>query len=139
MNSGSRQDEKIHDLQLATGESPGEANNAIKEPDPENGQADSTASSDLPGDDVNSKHENDTKIPKRSTAHNVALVFILCLAQVMLQSTLSQSLVPLSYINESFGLADPGEESWPTAAFSLTVGTFILPAGRLGDMYGHKR
>lgn len=25
------------------------------------------------------------------------------------------------------------------AAYSLTVGTFILPAGRLGDLYGHKR
>jgi MFS family permease len=28
--------------------------------------------------------------------------------------------------------------SWYVAGYSLTVGTFILIAGRLGDMYGHK-
>lgn len=29
--------------------------------------------------------------------------------------------------------------SWFSAGFSLTVGTFILIAGRLGDVFGHKR
>lgn len=26
-----------------------------------------------------------------------------------------------------------------TAAYSMTLGTFILPAGRLGDIVGHKK
>lgn len=38
----------------------------------------------------------------------------------------------------SFNVTDEAELSWYPAAFSLTVGTFILPAGRLGDMYGHR-
>ena len=28
---------------------------------------------------------------------------------------------------------------WSVAAYSLTVGSFILITGRLGDVYGHKR
>lgn len=42
-------------------------------------------------------------------------------------------------VGDSFGVTNDGELSWYLAAYSLTVGTFILPAGRLGDMYGHKR
>ncbi|KAK5173206.1 uncharacterized protein LTR77_003328 [Saxophila tyrrhenica] len=37
-----------------------------------------------------------------------------------------------------FGVTDEAELSWYPEAFSLTLGTFILPAGRLGDVYGHK-
>ena len=66
---------------------------------------------------------------KRSLLHDIALIFVLCLAQILLQASLSQSIIPLSYIDDSLGVADPGQESWLTAAFSLTVGTFILPAG----------
>ena len=32
-------------------------------------------------------------------------------------------------IRDSFGVQDPGQLSWNLAAFSLTVGTFILPLG----------
>ena len=66
---------------------------------------------------------------KRTLVHDIALVFILCLAQVLLQASLSQSILPLEYIDESLGVTDHGQQSWLTAAFSLTVGTFILPAG----------
>ncbi|KAL8979183.1 MAG: hypothetical protein Q9177_006208 [Variospora cf. flavescens] len=34
---------------------------------------------------------------------------------------------------------DIASRSWVIAAYSLTVGTFILPAGRWGDLFGHKR
>lgn len=37
-----------------------------------------------------------------------------------------------------FILANISIKGWFAAAYSLTVGTFILIAGRLGDLYGHK-
>lgn len=57
----------------------------------------------------------------------------------MTQAGLAQVIAPLRLIGASFGTQDPGQLSWFPAAYALTVGTFILPAGRLGDLYGHKR
>jgi MFS family permease len=34
---------------------------------------------------------------------------------------------------------NPGQQAWFAAAYSLTVGTFILISGRIGDIMGHKR
>jgi MFS family permease len=42
-------------------------------------------------------------------------------------------------IAKSFGISNPGIESWLIAGYSLTVGTFILLSGRLGDVFGYKR
>lgn len=42
-------------------------------------------------------------------------------------------------IGDSFGLTTAGERSWLLAGYSLSIGTFILVAGRLGDEFGHKR
>jgi MFS family permease len=42
-------------------------------------------------------------------------------------------------IGESFGLATAGQQSWLLAGYSLSIGSFILVAGRLGDEFGHKR
>ncbi|TIC08019.1 putative MFS multidrug transporter [Wallemia mellicola] len=48
-------------------------------------------------------------------------------------------VITKDFIAETFNIAqDAGEQSWIIAAHSLTVGTFVLPAGRLGDMYGNK-
>lgn len=74
-----------------------------------------------------------------SGIHEIAFIFIVCLSQFLALSGLAQSIAPLHIIGDSFGISNPGELSWYPAAFSLTVGTFILPAGRLGDMYGHKK
>ena len=74
-----------------------------------------------------------------SGLHEACFIFIICLSQFLALSGLAQSIAPLHIIGDSFGINNPGELSWYPAAFSLTVGTFILPAGRLGDMYGHKK
>ena len=42
-------------------------------------------------------------------------------------------------IGGSFGVSDPGKLTWSVAGYSLTVGTFILFSGRLGDVFGYKR
>ncbi|KAF4611339.1 hypothetical protein G7Y89_g15674 [Cudoniella acicularis] len=66
-------------------------------------------------------------------------VAVLSMSQLMTQAGLAQVIVPLHIIGDSFGSQSPGQLSWFPAAYSLTVGTFILPAGRLGDLYGHKK
>lgn len=90
-------------------------------------------------------HNGDFLIPdppfeNLSTLRKLAMVFLIIMTQLLTQASLSQSIVPYHYIARSFGVQDdPGEVSWMSAAFSLTVGTFILIAGRVGDLLGYKR
>lgn len=89
---------------------------------------------------LEASYTNQSAIERPETVlHEVAFVFILCTAQLMTQAGLGQSIAPLHLIGSSFSTRRPGELSWFPAAYSLTVGTFILPAGRLGDLYGHKK
>ncbi|KAJ5037283.1 uncharacterized protein L3040_007460 [Drepanopeziza brunnea f. sp. 'multigermtubi'] len=74
-----------------------------------------------------------------SLSREIAFVGVLCTAQLFTQASLGQAIAPLHIIGASFGETSPGQLSWFPAAYSLTVGTFILIAGRLGDLYGHKR
>lgn len=70
------------------------------------------------------------------------ILFLLCmtLQQMLTQAGVSQTINPSTAIARTFGVEDlPGEKSWFSASYSLTVGTFILIAGRLGDMYGYKK
>lgn len=70
-----------------------------------------------------------------------AFVFVLCSTQLFMQIPLGYTLVPLSIISETFhqvGTENAARMNWHVAAFSLTVGSFILVAGRLGDIYGSK-
>lgn len=69
----------------------------------------------------------------------ILFVGTICCAQLMTQGGLGQCLVILHVIGNDFGLTNPGELSWLIAAYSLTVGTFILLAGRFGDIYGYKK
>lgn len=74
-----------------------------------------------------------------STAREVLFVFTVCLAQLLSLAALAQSIAPVLVISNSLGIHDEGKMSWITAAYGSTLGTLILPAGRLGDMFGHKR
>ncbi|KAA8905154.1 hypothetical protein DIURU_001582 [Diutina rugosa] len=74
-----------------------------------------------------------------STIRELAFMFLMCMSQLLTQAGVAQTMVAATKIGESFHVADkPGEVSWFAAAYSLTVGTFILISGRLGDMYGYK-
>jgi len=83
---------------------------------------------------VQSRIEGPQSLPRE-----IAFVGVLCMAQLMTQAALGQAIAPLHIIGDSFNITSPGQLSWIPAAYSLTVGTFILIAGRLGDLYGHKR
>ncbi|KAJ5165817.1 drug resistance protein [Penicillium capsulatum] len=75
----------------------------------------------------------------QSLAGEALFVAVLCSSQLLTQAGLALSIVPQHIIARSFGIEDqPGEQSWFSAGYSLTVGTFILIAGRLGDVFGHK-
>lgn len=74
-----------------------------------------------------------------SIAYEVAFVGIICAAQLLTQAGLGQAVFPLPLIGKSFGEQGTTQLSWYVAAYALTVGTFILIAGRLGDVFGHKQ
>lgn len=54
------------------------------------------------------------------------------------EAGLGQVLSIVHIIGETWGLQDSPTLSWLVAGYSLTVGTFILFSGRLGDMFGYK-
>ena len=65
----------------------------------------------------------------------VVFIIVICSTNILTQAGLGMTVVPLDVIGKTFGHLNPGQLSWFVAAYSLTVGTFILVAGRLGDMY----
>lgn len=73
---------------------------------------------------------SDTLFAQSSRPHEIAFIITVCLAQFLALAGLAQTVAPLPIIGTNFGVSDPGTLSWYTAAFSLTVGTFILPAGK---------
>jgi MFS family permease len=77
--------------------------------------------------------------PALSGLREKTMVVILCLSHLLTQAALGQVIAPLLIITRELGSATIAESSWFVAGYSLTVGTFILIAGRLGDVYGHRR
>ncbi|KAF2453157.1 YOR378W-like protein [Lineolata rhizophorae] len=74
-----------------------------------------------------------------STTHEIFFVGVVAISHFMTQAGVGQALAPIGIIGESFGTQNPGELAWFIAGYALTVGTFILIGGRLGDILGHKR
>jgi MFS family permease len=79
------------------------------------------------------------KTKLRTLLHEIAFVFIIAVAQALMLAGVAQALVPASIIGSSFGYDHPADLAWFSAAYALTAGTFVLPAGRLGDLFGHKK
>lgn len=74
-----------------------------------------------------------------SLLRELTFILIICVCQIITQAGVAQTINTPTEIGEKFGVQnDPGKLSWFSASYSLTVGTFILVAGRLGDMYGYK-
>ncbi|KAI3390363.1 hypothetical protein diail_9945 [Diaporthe ilicicola] len=86
-------------------------------------------------------------LAKTNTAQSIAetlpwyrellFVALVCLAQLYTQAGLGQVLSIIHIIGEDFGLPEQ-QLPWFLAGYSLTVGTFIIFSGRLGDMFGYK-
>ncbi|KAK9465687.1 major facilitator superfamily-domain-containing protein [Lipomyces arxii] len=74
-----------------------------------------------------------------SLLHEIAVVCLISLAQLLTQAGLGQAMATAHLAGAEFGVSNPGELSWFIAAYSLTVGTFILPSGRWGDLFGSRK
>ncbi|KAH8645629.1 major facilitator superfamily-domain-containing protein [Xylariales sp. PMI_506] len=77
--------------------------------------------------------------PPLALWHEIFFVWLICAAQALMLSGIAQALVPAPIIGNSFGVSRPADLAWFSAAYALTSGTFVLPAGRLGDLFGHKK
>ena len=64
-----------------------------------------------------------------SRLHTIAFVIVTCCAQFLSMSGMFQTVAPMMILANYFDISDYGTLSWFSAAYSLTVGTFILPAG----------
>lgn len=99
-----------------------------------------------PNHEQNRQLENGTKgrptsgqtMEPRGIGREIVFVAVVCNAQVLTQAGLGISIAPLHIIGAGFGTSNT-RLAWFPAAYSLTVGTFILFAGRLGDLMGYKR
>ena len=64
-----------------------------------------------------------------SRRKQIVFIFITCIAQFLSLSALNQTVSPVLILAEDFGVQDYGKLSWFSASYSMSVGTFILPAG----------
>ncbi|KAI5197996.1 hypothetical protein E4T39_07022 [Aureobasidium subglaciale] len=80
----------------------------------------------------------DEEKPSISLGREIVFIAVVCNAQLLTQAGLGVAIAPLHIIGDSFGASD-AQLPWFPAAYSLTVGTFILFAGRLGDLFGYRR
>ncbi|KAL3424697.1 Drug resistance protein [Phlyctema vagabunda] len=93
----------------------------------------------LASSESSDRDEDKLAEPPLPLLREIAFVATVCSAQLLTQAGLGQVIAPLHIIGASFDVTSPAQLSWYAAAYSLTVGTFILPSGRLGDVYGHKK
>ncbi|KAJ5261073.1 MFS general substrate transporter [Penicillium angulare] len=68
------------------------------------------------------------------------IIFIatVCSSMFTNQMGLCNSLTTLEIIGDFFGVTEPGKLSWAISGYGLTLGTFVLIGGRLGDEFGNK-
>lgn len=71
-----------------------------------------------------------------SLPREILAVGMICVAQFTTQVALGQALSIIHIIGDHFNVTNPNVLSWLIAGYSLTVGTFILFSGRLGDLFG---
>ncbi|KAI1143929.1 MFS general substrate transporter [Hypoxylon sp. FL0543] len=69
--------------------------------------------------------------------HEIAFFTVVSTANFTPHSGFHQALCILHIIGSDLGVTNSGQLVWLIAGYGLT-GTFILLAGRLGDLYGHK-
>jgi hypothetical protein len=68
-----------------------------------------------------------------SLIHQIAFIAVACLAQFLSLGGMNQTVAPVMVLAKYFNINDYGTLSWFSAAYSMSVGTFILPAGRFAN------
>jgi hypothetical protein len=77
------------------------------------------------------EHAAEPSPPSMSRTRETAFIFVTCIAQFLSLSALNQTVAPMLVLAEYFDVDNYGTLSWFSASFSMSVGTFILPAGTL--------
>jgi hypothetical protein len=67
--------------------------------------------------------------PSMPGTREAAFIFITCISQFLSLSALNQTVAPVLVLAEYFDVDEYGTHSWFSAFISMSVGTFILPAG----------
>lgn len=80
----------------------------------------------------------------KSPLQELALQTTICLGQFLSQASVSMSLSTMNIVLESFSKLSGHEipssrKVWFMGSYALTLGTFILVSGRLGDLFGLRR
>ena len=65
-------------------------------------------------------------------------LYVLCLGDLLIVLDISIVNVALPSIRDDLGFSE-ASLAWVINAYTLTFGGFMLLAGRLGDLYGHRR
>lgn len=108
----------------------------------DNGSSDDDSETAAEGEDLAAQPSNVESIwvaETMSLPREAAFVVLVCMAQFATQFAFGGTVNILHVIGDSYGVEQPGELSWLVAGYSLTVGTFILFSGRLGDAFGYKK
>ena len=80
------------------------------------------------------EHEN----RKIAASRTGSALFLLCAAQLMIMLDTSIVHIALPSLRTDLG-ASARELQWVAAAYALAFGGFMLPGGRLGDLFGRRR
>jgi EmrB/QacA subfamily drug resistance transporter len=70
---------------------------------------------------------------------NRAVLFIICMTSFLTPFLASSVNVSLPTINSDFHVPDQALLEWVVTGFLLTAAIFVVPFGRIADMYGRKR
>jgi hypothetical protein len=73
--------------------------------------------------------------PTWSKYHEWLFIATVCSAQFLSLASLAQTISPLLIIGNDLNVQNPGQLAWFTASYSMTLGTFIIPAGRQCSKY----
>ncbi|CCH60828.1 hypothetical protein TBLA_0D03280 [Henningerozyma blattae CBS 6284] len=93
--------------------------------------------------DINSENlqsENKVLSPKyfKNRTHEYLFIISCMVSQFMSQAGLTQALSIMNILAEELN-AEKSRQAWLMASFTLSMGSFILVSGRLGDIYGLKK
>jgi EmrB/QacA subfamily drug resistance transporter len=75
---------------------------------------------------------------QRTTEHPMAVMLVLCVAQLVIAIDFSIVNVALPSIQSDLGLSDTGVQ-WVMTAFAVCFGGLLMLGGRTGDLFGRRR
>ncbi|KAI0532094.1 major facilitator superfamily domain-containing protein [Xylaria digitata] len=77
--------------------------------------------------------------PNSSLLSQTPFIATICLAQLCAQAGIGQTLPIMKGVSSRFRVGNANNLSSSIAGYSIALGTVVLIASRLGDIFGHKR